>query len=241
MLKEFLRKENDVLIHTGELLEIYIPETFFENNIAQFSGSEIQTIGLLYVKEYKGDKLLFTEIMNLPSWITLFPSSIKTMDVNLTGNDTNTKYRVISFYKNSPVMPSYMTQNSDYVQSFVDMVLMGRIDNVPYSKLLNVWLKNLSINNIKLGVPASSLEIILSEIYTPMDNPDITYADAKNKNPKIGELEYRTRNIRDICSRSSTFAALTFEDFDTMVAASLNRNKEDKEQRTSPLEKVIKY
>jgi hypothetical protein len=241
MLKEFLRKENDKIVCSGDLLEIYIPESYFDTNVARFIGAEIHTMGLLYTRGYKGDKLLFTELMNLPSEIVLSPGSIKNLDVNLTGYDADTKYRVISFYKNMPVMQAYCMKNSDYVQSFVNMVLAGKINNVPYSKLINVWLKNMSINGIGLGVPATSLEIILSELYTPIDNPDITYGVAKNNNPSLNDLAYKTRNIREICSRSSTFAALTFEDFDTMMAASLNRNRENKPQEESPLEKVIKY
>lgn len=241
MLAQFLRKDNDMFVYTGDLLEIYIPMSYFDTNVAMLKGAEVNTLGLLWVRGFKGDKELFKELMNLPSWLTLFPASIRDMDISITGNERSTKYKVCSFYKNSPVMHTYMPKNSDYVQSYVDMILAGKIDNIPYSKLLNVWEKNTSINGVNLGVPASSLEIILSEMYTAKGNPDITYAEAKAKNPKLGDLEYDTRNIRDICSRSSTFAALAFEDFDTMLAASLNRNKEDKVERVSPLEKVIKY
>lgn len=241
MLKEFLRKENDKIVCAGDMLEVYIPESYFETGVSNFIGAEIHTIGLLYTRGYKGDKVLFTELMNLPSEIVLSPGSIKNLDINITGYDADTKYRVISFYKNMPVMQAYCMQNSDHVQSFVNMVLGGKVDNVPYSKLINVWYKNLDINGIGLGVPATSLEIILSELYASADNPDITYGIAKNANPNLNELAYTTRNIREICSNSSTFAALTFEDFDTMLAASLNRNRENKPQEVSPLEKVIKY
>lgn len=241
MLEQFLKKDNDKFVYTGEMLDIFIPMSFFETNVAVFRGSEIDTLGLLWVRGYKGDKPIFTELMNLPSWLTLFPASIRDLDIDIIGSGRNTKYKVCSFYKNSPVMYTYMAKNSDYVQSYVDMILSGKIDYVPYSKLLSIWEKNLSINSVSLGVPASSLEIILGEMYTVEGDPDTTYAIGKSKNPKLGDFAYNTRNIRDICSRSSTFAALSFEDFDTMVSASLNRNRENKEQQISPLEKVIKY
>jgi len=241
MLAQFLRKDNDKFIYDGEMLDIFIPMSFFETKVAVFRGSEIDTLGLLWVRGYKADKPIFTELMNLPSWLTLFPASIRDMDINVTGHDKSTKYKVCTFYKGSPIMYTYLPKNSDYVQSFVDMVLNGKIDYVPYSKLLSIWQKNTAINSVSLGVPSSSLEIILGEMYTAKGDPDTTYAVAKAKNPKLGEFDYESRNIRDICSRSSTFAALSFEDFDTMIAASLNRNRENKEQQISPLEKTIKY
>ena len=241
MLNQFLRKEDDVIIHTGELLEFYIPSSFFETNIAKYEGSEINTLGLFYVREFKGDKALFTELLNLPSWISLFPDSTREEHITITGHEKDDKYTIASFYKNSPVMTSYMNQNSDNIENYLNLILAGKINHVPYDMMMKLWEKNLSINSLGLGVPASSQEIILSEMYAASDNPDITFCVAKNKNPKLNTLDYRSRNIRDICSRSSTFAALSFEDFDTMLASSLNMTKEEKEQNISPLEKVIKY
>jgi hypothetical protein len=241
ILKNYLRKVDDKFIHTGELLEAYIPMSFFEGNISKFIGSEIETVGLFYVREFVKGKPVMLELVNLPSTLTLFPAATRDEHIRITGYEKDDSYKVLSFYKDTPFMYSYITQNSDNIQLYLDLILAGKINHIPYGDMLSIWEKNLNMNKVNLGVPASSMEIIIGEMYTMSDNPDITYGVAKNKNPKLNELDYRSRNIREICSRSSTFAALTFEDFDTMLASSLDMNKSSKAQQISPLEASIKY
>lgn len=241
MLKDVLAIKDDTFIHKGDMLEMYIPEKFFETGIATFVGSSIKlTIGLFPVRGYKGDKVIFTETLNIPSSFSITPSAIKKVDSDIRNNGME-KFRVAVFFKDAPVMPVYLERNSSNCEAFLNMVLLGKIVGVPYSKLMDIWLKNLSINGVGLNVPASIMEMILTQIYRSSDNPDITYAQAKNKNPELSEYAYTTANVRDICSKSSVFASLSFEDFDRMITSSLNMTKEEKDQQTSPLEKIIKY
>ena len=53
--------------------------------------------------------------------------------------------------------------------------------------------------------------------------------------------DYATSNMREICAQNSTFAAITYEDMDSMLITSLNRSKLKKAQVESPLERIIKY
>ena len=129
--------------------------------------------------------------------------------------------------------------STEDVKTFVNLMCQGKIRNIPYDKILAVWQKNLELNGVKLGVPSSILEIIISEIYRNADNPNEKYSRYVDKNPK-DNYGYRASNIREICSRNSTFTALTFEDFDMMVTSSLNMNKYNKKQVASPIEQVIK-
>ena len=60
------------------------------------------------------------------------------------------------------------------------------------------------------------------------------------KDDNVSDYDYKMASIRQICQYSSTFTALTFEDFDSMVTTSLNRTAEHKSEQESPLEKIIK-
>ena len=242
MLKDVLKIVDDTFVHTGEVLEMYIPEKFFDTGIAAFSGSKLElTLGVFPVRGLKNDKVIFKETLNIPSKFYITPSALKKTDADLFGNGEMIKYRVAVFFKDSPVMPIYLERNSTNSETFLNMMLLGKIEGVPYSKLLDIWFKNLDINKVGLNVPASVMEMIITQIYRYKGNSDLTFADAKNKNPNISDFDYVTVNIRDICSKSSVFASLSFEDFDRMIAASLNMSKSDKPQKISPLEKVIKY
>ena len=96
------------------------------------------------------------------------------------------------------------------------------------------------MNNGGLGVPATNRELVLSVQCRDQTGPTRIFAERLNSDPNATEYEYAMVNMRQICQFSSTFAALTFEDFDSMVTSSLKRTKEHLPEPESPLEQLIK-
>jgi len=188
-------------------------------------------------------KEVLTEILNLPSLIYLYPSELGDVTMHMK-NDPNPepkKYKVCKFYKGDTVMPNSIPQDSSNAEVFIDIIFGNKLENnIPYNKLLDIWEKNLELNNVKMNVAASILEIIIAEIYRNKNNPNERFAKAIGNDPKMSQFDYRAASIREICSRNSTFAALTFEDMDAMITTSLNINKYNKKQVQSPIEKIIK-
>lgn len=234
------RVENDI-VFIGDYLEIYVPDNFFAENVhlAEDRGTYISTIGLLYCRVFdKNDNPGKLEILNLPTNITLYKSDIE--EKILTLDDEPEKYRVCKYFKGSRIMPIDIIQQSDSVESFFNLVLRGKVPkNIPYDKILGVWLKNLRINGVSLGIPTSVLEIIIREVYRDRKTSE-PFARSYGKNPNIDLKSYMCVNMRTICAMNSTYAALTFEDFVRMVTTSLNRTAEGKPEVISPLERVIK-
>jgi hypothetical protein len=177
--------------------------------------------------------------LNLPTTIILHFSDIYKATVNLY-DDEPISYRVLKYYNNDIVMSNVVQKDSTNAEVFFGLMSSGKIKNIPYDKLLQIWQKNLDLNGVNLGVPSSILELIMAEIYRNPKNPNEKFSKFINNNPNASKTDYRASNIREICSRNSTFTALTFEDFDTMMTASLNMNKYNKKQVESPIEKVIK-
>ena len=245
MLTNFIKDDGVNLIFTGYCLEIYIPERYFDSNMAYWEGDAINTFGLVYcaVLDSKMHQNNPVELINLPTPIYLYPreSEVKELILIPESPYKEEKYMVLRFYKGDTIMPSDIQRDSSNVENFLKLMCAGKIGpNIPYNKLLEIWEKNLEINNIKLGVAASILELIISVIYRSYDDPAIKFSEALAKNPKLSQYRYRTANIREICSRSSTFSALTYEDMDTMITTSLNMNNYNKKQAESPLEKLKK-
>ena len=112
--------------------------------------------------------------------------------------------------------------------------------NIDYSKIKPLWDKNLSMNGVSFGVPSATMSVIISEVYRCKEKPELKYAKVVGKNFTKVQLDYITSNIREICARNSTFAALTFEDFDAMLTASLNIKNYNRRESISPVEKIIK-
>ena len=241
MLNNFLKTSGNDIVFTGNYLEIYIPDRFFKTNLAQIEGSIIRTFGLLFHSVFdQNDNVISKGLINLPTIIHLNLKDIDTRKMSLHENEDSELYQVIKYYKNDIVMAAGLQPDSTNAESFVDMLISGKLNYVPYNKLLSVWQKNLKLNKMKLGVPSSILELILSELYRDKTDPSYKFSRAVNENPKISQYKYRAANVRELCSRNSTFAALTFEDMDSMITASLNMHKYNKKQTESPIEKVIK-
>ena len=243
MLKNFLKDDGENIIFTGYYMEIYIPETYFSTKMAEIEGTLVKTFGLLtcIVKD-KNDKVIVNSTMNMPTTIILHFNDIYRTKTNLYNYESSEpdSYRVLKYYTNNVVMSNVVQKDSSNAELFMKLICAGKIKNVPYDKIIDIWQKNLDLNGVNLGVPSSILELIVAEIYRNPKNPNEKFSKYINNNPSASKIFYRASNIREICSRNSTFTALTFEDFDTMMTASLNMNKYNKKQVESPIEKVIK-
>lgn len=243
MLNKYLSSDGKNFIFNGYYMEIYIPQTYFETRIAENQGSSIRTFGLLNARVFdKNMKELFTELINLPTMIFLFPNEIesRTMSVVKIAHDEPRKYQVAKFYKGDTVMPVDIQKDSSNVEMFLNLMCGGKIEpTVPYNRLLDVWEKNLELNGTRLNVPSTILGIIIAEIYRDRNNANTKYSNVLGKNPKASQYDYRAINIREICARNSTFAAISFEDMDAMITSSLNMKNYNKKQVESPIEKII--
>lgn len=235
-------KNGFVILEKGSI-EAYIPMKFFDHNIAYTDGVIVQSMGIFNCRCYdtsdKPDKL---ETFNFPTRITMYPSSIEDATLELIPGNPD-KYKVLKFLKGDKLMPSVVESNSEYVEIFLNMVMQGNIPKtIPYSAVKALWDKNLEINKVSFGVPSTILEVLLAQAYRNADKLEEPFARKIGKDPsKVSEYSYATANMREISARTSTFAALTFEDFDAMLTISLNRNAYNKDEAESPVEKIIRY
>lgn len=245
MLSNFLKDDGTNIVFTGNCMEIYIPEFYFERQIAAIEGVILKSFGVLPCTVFDVNmKEINSYMINLPTTLIFYFNDIfdekKVLRKGLKDEEPE-PCKVLRYYKNEPVMPNTFQKNSSNVQMFfIDLLCAGKFDFVPYDKLLDVWHKNLELNESSLGLTFTAMEVILSEVYRNRDNPNEKFSLAIAKNPKISMYDYRASNIREICSRTSTFAALTFEDMDSMITSSLNMKNYNKKQVESPLEKILK-
>ena len=237
--------KGEFVMFNGEYMEAYIPLSFFKSGLAENYGERINVLGLLNVREFdKNNKPLKLETLNFPSMVNIYPTEVNEVKgITLIPGNPPDDYLVAKFYKGDKFMDSAVKSDSTYVELFLNLLLRGKIPHsVPYTKVLNLWEKNLEINKVHLGVPNSILELIIREVYRNPEKPEEPFAKYIGKNfGGISEYCYGTANMRTICARNSTFAAMTFEDFDSMVKYTLNRSKYNKEATISPIEKIISY
>lgn len=244
MLKANIKDDGESIIFTGNYMEAYIPEFYFDGRLAEDHGTALSVFGLFNVRVFdaKG-KGMTLETFNVPSMIYIYPSEVEKKELQLIpGDDGEVEaYYVAKFFKGNVIMKSSIPQDSSNVEMFINILFRGKVPRtIPYSQVPQIWQKNLDLNGVRLGVTSTVLEIIVAEIYRNKSKPEETFAKIAGKSTKSLEFGYRPANIREICARNSTFAAMTFEDMDAMITTSLNINRQNKQESDSPIEKIIK-
>lgn len=242
MLRNFIKDGGDNIVFTGNYLEMYIPDSYFESKLAEEFGNSIRVFGLFNIRVFdEKNNPMKLETLNVPTMIYIHPSEVEKKELQLIDDGEVEKYRVAKFYKGNIIMQNSVPQDASNVELFLKILTTGKVPKtIPYSQVLKIWQRNLDLNGVKLGVTSTILEIIIAEIYRNKKKPEERFAKLIGRDPSVSEYAYRTANIREICARNSTFAALTFEDMDQMIISSLNINKYNKEESESPIEKIIK-
>lgn len=241
MIKEYLKIDQDNIIFDGSYMECYIPEYYFDSKYSENFGNSIRTLGVFSARAFLKDKPMKLETVAVPTMIDIFPSHMEKKELILVEGRLPKPYYICKFYKGDVLMKKHTIPNSTNVEIFLNMILRGKvIDTIKYSQVIDLWHKNLKLNNMSLGTTSTVLETIIAEIYRNKNKPEEKFGKYIGINPTASQYDYIPANIREICSRNSTFAALTFEDMDAMITTSLNINKLNKEQTQSPIENIIK-
>ena len=160
------------------------------------------------------------------------------------GGDEEADYIVLKFYKGDKLFNQYVTCSNAMPEMFLNILLGGMLPkNIPYDKVLEIFLKVFSLNKVKLPAPAIILEMIISEVYRYKGDTSLRYGQhlAKTFDPKKKQLEYTKANVRTICKSNSSFAGISFENMDEMLTSAINNTKYHRKETKTPFEDVIKY
>ena len=223
--------------------EFYIPQSFFKSSagFAEDRGEIIRGIGLLDVGIFKDGKLIEMKTLNIPTWIEMYVHESEDRNVQLPGSEGLTPCKVLIYYQGSKVMAAKIIEDSSNAELYLSLICGGKVPtSVPYGKAAQLWRKNQRMNGVHLGVPAVIEEMILAVAYRDKANLGQKFCKVIGQKKNVSEYDYSMASIRQICQYASTFTALWFEDFDSMVTTSLNRTREKKPEANSPLEKIIK-
>lgn len=234
-VSKYFKKVDTRIVFVGDELEIYVPQSYFEAGLAEAIGDRFHIFGILSVKCKNGSKSE-TATLNIPTYNNFYPPQTYN-DVDAQGE----KVLVMKFFKNDAVMDKATRSDMENSQLFLKMICSGKLPStIPYSKLLEVWDTNLSSNNMNYQVSSTIKEIILAEMNRTKGKPEQKYSVVMGKNPGADQYGYEPTSINKVCSMSSTFSAITFENMDEMIITSVNMRRYGKQEKDTPLEKIIK-
>lgn len=234
------RSDNDFIYLDIPYCEFYIPMYYFDTTkrFAEDLGDKINVLGIFNVGIFSNGKLQEMKTLNLPTMITINVYDSEVRDVKLSDGEI-LPCKVVKYLKDSKIMNSVLFEDDSYSKDYLKYITSGNIPKiVPYSKALKVWRKNQRLNGVHFGVSSCYLEIVLATMYR---NPNDLSQKFSVIAQDVGDYDYATASIRQICQYNSTFTALTYEDIDSMITTSLNKTREKSKETVSPVEQIIKF
>lgn len=245
MVKDFFKKEGDALIFNGAYMEVYIPEEFFNASKAKDIDDIKDIFGIFNFKVFTSENADFNSVDTLhtftfPSRMYTKPSETEKRKMVLIKDHDEQIFYVCKYYTNDELLCSTKVVKSvANVESFIKMLLGGKLPNtIRYKDLIVLFKDNLQINGINLGVPDVVLELMIAEICRSGKDGSKPFRLEYNKTKN--EYGYKTVNPVELAALSSTFAAITFENFDLMSTASINRERYKEKSQESPIEVILK-
>ena len=243
MTNEF-KKEGDDIIFVGKYMEIYIPEFYFEKDIAELVGDHFKTFGLLNFRTFAdidGTKPYKIRTFNLPVELYTYPSGgyeVKNLDLIGKGEE---KYYVAKYYNTDKLCSAKLVAAKMSFRSFLEILMAGKLPGtLPYNSVMDIWQKNFMLTDVNFDIPDVIKEIVLSQIYRSKKDINVPFAKVIGKDPKTNPYDYVTASPRQITKLSSTYSGIAFEDFNQMVASGINNTKTNKKEVPSPMEPILK-
>lgn len=243
---KFLRTEKkgsrEQVTFVGSEMKIYIPRSFFSKNedLATVVGDKIETMGLFW---FEVDRKFYE--LQLPVKMMFEFSEEERTTRKLKPELPSEEYNVFILKNGDAFL--YNTQkkrDSDEVNFFVNKLIEGAKlpKTVPYKEVTPLFLSMLGVTRLNggLGVPAVSIEFLLSEMFRTKTNMSKPYRMSYNGKTH-GQYDYKMVRITKVPELTSAFTGLLGEDVNQQIVAAVTHSRSGRKQRQSPIQRVIKY
>lgn len=227
-------------IMCNEYVEIYIPQEYFDNGIAQNHGASIETLGVLYIRTFKNGNPGDIKLLNIPvvGEFMVYSKHVDTIQVHGKGVDC----LALEYPPKSYIIHQTIPKGREIANAFLNSVLGGKLPKtLNYNQIMNIWWKNLEVSGISYKVPSKIFEMIIASIYRNPHNVKERYGQLYGRQENPNGYDYTTENVRQVVKDLSTFSGMIFEDIGTMISSGINNSNQGVEEPESPLEKIIHY
>lgn len=241
MMPTYLKRVKDTIIFNddGEMV-YYVPEKYFNGKNAVVVGEYVDVMGIFNYDVFSktGKSIGGLRQFNYPAIFRCKPTKI-TKVKDFTFKNTNSEpadYRILSFKKDAEVISSVkIPRKVAYAENFIDLLIRGNLPNtVPYDELQNYIIKNANISGFNYGISAQIFGLVISELCRDPNNLTNPFRLSKMQSM----TDYKSLSIEKVPKFISPYTAITSQNPDECISASINATKNDK-HKPSPLEKVM--
>lgn len=202
---------------------------------AEDRGETIYVFALLYLKGKDGE----LKFMNVPTRIEIQQYDFENETIEI--RDKKIECRKLKFMKDAFICSDTVIQNFNLGEDWVNMLLDGKVPpTINYPKLINIWWNNCEITGIDLQCHTKIMELVVANLFRNKDNIKQRYGEVYGLRSNPDGFDYKSGDVRSIVEQLSTFSGFIFEDIGRMITAGINNSLEEVEEKTSPLEKIMK-
>lgn len=238
----FLKVKEESVYYAGENeFLLFVPEFYFDSNIAVIEGVFVELMGVLNysvnVKE-GSDPVKNLRTFYYPSRFITKPGRIEKVKGFQITKTYKADYRIFHYTNNnedqiivSIKTPQDITNVDDFFRVFVDN---GHIPpTIKYDDLYKYFIDGIEINGASYHLPPSLFGAFVSQICRDPDNLDNPFRLSNAINQDM--QSYKPMSVKDIPKLVSPFTSLTSENFDKAVVGAIM----NKSNLSTPLERVF--
>jgi hypothetical protein len=233
----FIKVKGDSFVFANDgCFKFYVPEKFFTNKLAEFTGEYISLFGVIpYALFDKNDKPI-GKLRNFKfpiSFLTKPDEIEKVKDLVLTKNNLPEDYRILKYYKDGVIVVNYnIAEDAENIQKWYSALDTGSLPNtLDYSELQNYFIRNAQLTGNGYAVSLQLIGIVIGELCR--SKKDIDKPFRLEDNPDMNAYQWIA--IKDVPRGTSPFTAIQSEQWDDAIIAAIMYDK----VRESPLEKIM--
>ena len=223
----------------------YVPANYFNNTskvpIAEYVGQYVSMIGLCNYAIIDGNgKRGQIKAFNFPTMMLCKPGEIdETSGKNMSLDNTEpSDYVLLKFKKGDEVVSDIrVPQDITNVEMFFKMMIItAKIPTtIPYDKLWELFYESANLNGLNYGLNIQLICLLISRICRDPKDISKMFCNTDMKDMR----NYTEISIKSVPKYISPYQAITSENFDEALRASVLMKDEVDSTPISPLEKIV--
>lgn len=243
--KSFEQTKDNKMIVKAPYIRVKIPEDFFNHKIAEMIGSEVSTIGVMYIEVYGLDDKNFDIdnpknphiiLFKMPMQLILCPSEIK------EARDENKKLvTILEFQEGDTFIKSVLfVRTWKTVSKVVDLLLKGFLPKeLAYDQIMNFFDECCTENKTNTQVSDTIVEIMIAELSRDPNNLARPFRLALAENPKLKMTDKQFIKVDNLGRMYNNFASISGGDPKNGISMSIVRTRNNEPQKSSTIEEAL--
>ena len=235
-LPSYFKRIDNTLYYSGDgELIYYVPEKYFELNVATINGEYVETIGIFcYCNFSKNGHSSGIKHFKCPTVMKCKPSYIeKVNNFQLEGTKEPGTYRLLKFEDGDELICEISVPKDVLnVEKFINLLIRGNLpDYIPYNQLHEYIILNAEMNEFNYQVSNQVLGLVVSELCRSQEDVTLPFRCGDTSDM----VNYKKIPITKVPKYTSPYTSITSENPDEAIAGALINTGTGQ----SPLEKVM--